>query len=566
MKLIELLTDTSIEIHDFKLENSTFSQKSNNLLDDIEITHITCDSRQVKEGSLFICLKGTHTDGHRYIDEAVRCGASVIVTEKDAVYDMSAFAEKNHLGVEKNADGETAVQEKNLTNVGIPMKENPTHAEIPVEGKSPLHLESPDTRVSLSHLWNNFYGRPGERLRLIGVTGTNGKTSITFMLKSIFNAAMTDCGVIGTVSSFIGDRRLSIRSKNEEANMTTPDPEELYKILSVMADEGVNTVFMEVTSHSLALEKLVPLHFAAALFTNLTPDHIDFHGSMENYLAAKKKLFRMCDMAIVNGDDAYASEIAAYAEENGCRHVRLCTSGSGERGDYHAENIRMLGTDGTEYILSSINSLFKIKSPIPGSFTVKNTLMAASLALELGISPSKIQDGLRHMRGVSGRMEKIKLPFAAHGAPDVFIDYAHTPDALEKLLLSVRAFKRNGQRTVLLFGCGGDRDKSKRPIMGEIASRLSDLAIITSDNSRSEEPMSIIGDIMAGFDHSSRSRAVVIEKRAEAIDYAVKNALPGDIILLCGKGHEEYEIDKNGKHPFSEKELVTEAVQKYYAD
>ena len=514
MKIIELITDTDIK-HDGD------SRTSNKMLDELEISDIASDSREVKKGSLFVCLNGTKVNGHRYISDAIKRGASAVLTEEGAEYDASLF------------EGDDA----------------------------PLHLESPNTRCALAFLWDAWYHHPARGMKLVAVTGTNGKTSVTFMLRAIFSAALVKTGLIGTVVCYSGDNRLSIRSENEAANMTTPDPRELYEILSVMAAEGVEVVLLEATSHALALDKLAPLHFAAAVFTNLTPDHLDFHISMENYLASKKKLFAMADTAIINADDAHYGSIMEAAEQGGCKNIRLCTRDDRLRADYCAVNICNHGAEGIEYILSSVCSVFKIKSPIPGRFTVINTLEAAALALEMGIDSRSVQDALRHMGSIDGRFERVKLCPGADFS--LFIDYAHTPDALENLLLTAKDFQKRGQRIVLLFGCGGDRDKSKRAVMGQIASRLADFVVVTSDNSRSELPSDIISDIMVGFDYT-RAHAVIIENRAEAIDYVIKNALTDDIILLAGKGHEEYEIDRNGKHPFSEKEIAKESARKYY--
>jgi UDP-N-acetylmuramoyl-L-alanyl-D-glutamate--2,6-diaminopimelate ligase len=514
LKLIELITDTDIEF-DERIH------ASNKLLDEIEISYIASDSRRVKPGSLFVCLNGTKVNGHRYIGDAVEKGAVAILAERDADIELSVFAGKD----------------------------------------APLLLKTDNTRKALSFLWNAWYGSPANGMKLIAVTGTNGKTSVTYMLREIFMSAMYKTGLIGTVVCYSGDKRLSIRSADENANMTTPDPEELFLMLDVMRRDGAEYVFIEATSHALALDKLAPLHFAAAVFTNLTPDHLDFHGSMENYLAAKKKLFSMTDIAVINGDDKYSRDIYEAAEAGGCGNIRICTANENLRGDYSAMNIKFLGTDGVEYILSSVCSIFKIKSPIPGRFTVMNTLQAASVALLLGIDCRNVRDALRHMRGIDGRFERVRLPSGADFS--VFIDYAHTPDALENLLATARGFRKKGQRIVLLFGCGGDRDKSKRRIMGRIASELADFVIITSDNSRSEDPADIISDITVGFDYT-RAQAIIIKDREEAIYYAIENAVRGDIILLAGKGHEEYEIDRSGKHPFDEKAIAVEAAEKYY--
>lgn len=511
MKLIELTAGTDIKYYDFE---SAMREGC----DDIEINRISSDSRRTTRGDLFVCIDGLHTDGHKYIAEAVKNGAVAVL-------------------LERNRSDEVKTQN------GV------------------VYLTSRNTRAALAYLWNNFYGRPSSGMKLIAVTGTNGKTSITFMLREILRTALFRTGLIGTVECYSDDRRLSVRSDDETANMTTPDPKELYEMLCEMKRDGVEVVLIEATSHALALDKLAPLRFSSAIFTNLTAEHLDFHGSMEDYLAAKRKLFGMTDTAIINADDKYSDEIRIAAERGGCGNIRLCSAREDRHADYSALDVRCLGVRGVEYILSSVSGVFKLSSPIPGGFTVMNTLEAAACALDMGIGAQNIQDALRHMRGVCGRFERVKLSTGADFS--VFIDYAHTPDALENLLLTVRSFRSRGERIVLVFGCGGDRDRSKRAEMGGIASRLADFVIVTSDNSRGEEPLDIIADITAGFDYSSAGIAV-IENRADAIDYAVKNALSSDIILLAGKGHELYEIDKSGKHPFDEKEIVRSAARKYY--
>lgn len=513
LKLIELIKGTDIK-------QCTQDPEKEKNFDGLEITGIASDSGDVEAGNLFVCLRGTKNDGHRYIRAAVENGALAVLTEEGSSFDF---------------DFESA--------------------------PAVLHLSTENTRRALSFLFNSWYGDPAKNMKLVAVTGTNGKTSLTFMLRAIFGAALVKTGLIGTVVCYSGDRKLESSSSKSTSNMTTPDPRDLYRILSVMAEDGDEVVFLEASSHALALDKLAPLHFAAAVFTNLTPEHLDFHGDMLSYLAAKKKLFSMCDLAVINADDKYACEIRHAAEDGGCSKIRLCTCNDSKRTDYLAADTVNLGVDGIEYLLSSVCHVFKVKSPIPGRFTVMNTLEAAACALEMGISPQNVQDALRHMGGIDGRFERVKLCPGADFS--IFIDYAHTPDALENLLLTVRGFRRSGERIVLLFGCGGDRDRGKRAVMGRIASELADFVIVTSDNSRSEEPADIISDIMVGFDYS-RAHAIVIENRAEAIDYAVRNALSGDIILLAGKGHEAYEIDKNGKRPFSEKKIAQESARKYY--
>ena len=475
---------------------------------DPEINDIVSDSRRAHPGSLFVAIRGLHADGHAYLDEAARAGAVAAVVADDW-------------------SGE---------------------ASLPL-------ARAADTRAALACLWDAFLDHPAAGMRLIAVTGTNGKTSVSWMLRAIFSAALCRTGLIGTVSCWSGERRLASENEDPLANMTTPDPAELYRMLAEMRNDGVEVVILEASSHALALRKLAPLHFAAGIFTNLTPEHLDFHGTMQDYLAAKLLLFPACDVAIVNRDDPHWTAVAGA----GARRVFTCSQRGG--GDYRALEIESRGIDGIAYLLDAHRARFRVQSPIPGRFTVENSLLASACALELGVSPLAVQDALTRLRGVAGRLERVSLgamPFA------VFIDYAHTPDALENLLRTARAFRRNRERIVLLFGCGGDRDPMKRKPMGRIATEMADFVIITTDNARSEPPRDIIADILRGVDREKPY--IVIERRADAIAYAIRTARPGDIILLAGKGHERYEIDAQGRHPFDERRVVAEAVQRYWGE
>lgn len=478
---------------------------------DLEISGIASDSRRVSRGDLFVCIRGLHEDGHAYLRDAVRAGAVAVMTEEG-------------------------------------------YGDVPADV---AHIVVPSTRSALSKLYHAWYGNPGDRLRLIAVTGTNGKTSVSFMLRAIWEASMERCGLIGTVHCDSDGRLLRSRMSDSLANMTTPDPEDLYRLLAEMEADGVRTVIMEATSHALALGKLDALHFDAAVFTNLTPEHLDFHGSMEAYFEAKAKLFDMCDLAILNGDDMWAEKLRVRLQ---CP-VRICSTRR-ENADYVAENICDEGVAGISYRLCAKDARMRIECPIPGAFTVMNSLQAATLALERGKAPACIHDALASLNGVQGRMERVRMPLGAECS--VFIDYAHTPDALENLLCTARGFCRSGQRLVVLFGCGGDRDRSKRSVMGALAARLADLAIITSDNSRSEHPEDIIAEIVSGAKQEKRDNYIVIPDRREAIEYALCHAQAGDVILLAGKGHETYEIDRTGRHPFDERAIVEEVVQRLY--
>ena len=472
---------------------------------DTEIESVVTDSRLVTPNSMFICIKGFHTDSHGMIGEAVERGAVCVLTQSDFT------------------------------------------GEIPPKACRISH-ENP--RRAAAELFNSFYGRPTEKMKFIGVTGTNGKTSVTHMLRAILEASLCKCGLIGTVGCESAGRYLESQTQNPSANMTTPDPPELYRMLAEMAADGVEYVLMEVTSHALALEKLSPIRFEAGIFTNLTPEHLDFHGSMEAYAEAKSRLFERCKVSILNADSLYLPMI-----EKNVRGKRVTCSGCSDRATYHAERIRMNGQIGVDYELVSKSVRLRVQCPIPGHFTVMNTMQAAICALELGFGASAVKTALGSLLGIKGRMERVRLGHEANFT--VFIDYAHTPDALEKLLRTAKDFCTEGQRVVVLFGCGGDRDRSKRPLMGAVAELYADAVIVTSDNSRSEDPQAIIDEILSGM----KSRPTVIVNRADAIRHAVMTARPKDLILLAGKGHEEYELNRLGKLPFSERRIVMEAFE-----
>ena len=473
-----------------------------------EIFNICTDSREELTGAMFVCVRGTQFDSHTCIDEVAKKGAACIVTDR------------GH------------------------------RIEKPQEGIAYLQCDNP--RVALSHMWNAWYGDPCKKLKIIGVTGTNGKTSVAHMLRTVLRSAWHSCGIIGTVGC--ESEKGSIKSQTSEtvANLTTPDPRDLYRILAQMCEEGTEYVVMEVSSHALALGKLAPITFEAAIFTNLTPEHLDFHKTMEAYAEAKATLFAQTKLGICNADSPYCGQMLANAA---CRYV-TCTM-QGKAADYSAEEIELYEQNGVAYRLSSKSTRLRISCPIAGSFTVMNSMQAAICALELGCSPAAIKTALATMGGVKGRMERVRLGLEADFS--VLIDYAHTPDALEKLLVTARDLVQKGGRTVVLFGCGGDRDRTKRAVMGEIAARLADQVIITSDNARGEDPIKIICQIASGIPQNKAY--TVIPDRAEAIRYAIQNAKAGDLILLAGKGHEEYEIVGGERRPFSEGYLVREAFR-----
>jgi UDP-N-acetylmuramoyl-L-alanyl-D-glutamate--2,6-diaminopimelate ligase len=470
-----------------------------------EISGIQTDSGLVRSGDLYVCIRGLRTDGHAYAADAISRGAVCILTDEEYRQDLP---------------------------------------------RTVCHIKAKDTRRACAYLYNAFWGDPVSKMKFIGVTGTNGKTSVTHMLRAVMEAALWRCGLIGTVGCESVGRVLDARSDNALANMTTPDPNVLYRLLHEMAEDGVEYVIMEVTSHALALGKLAPIRFEAGIFTNLTPDHLDFHGDMERYAAVKASFFESCKLSIINTDSPYAATMMKSASGR-----TVTCSPSGRAAEYLAEDIAILPEGGVEYRLRSAKSRMKLRCPISGIFSVANSMQTAICAKELGVGASVIQTALASLSGIRGRMERVRLGMDADF--EVLIDYAHTPDALENLLRTVAALGKKG-RTVLLFGCGGDRDKSKRPIMGEIACRLADEVIVTSDNSRSEDPMEIIGDILKG---TQKTNTRVIPDRREAIFYAILHARAGDVILLAGKGHEEYEINRAGRVRFSEREIVRQAYE-----
>ena len=464
----------------------------------IEIKGITPDPTLCKEGYLFVCIKGFTRDGHLVIDKAIENGA-----------------------------------------VAFAIDENRPEIEEKLNALSLPYAIFENTRAGEAYLTSRFYNDPWKDLKITAVTGTNGKTSTVTMLTEIYRAAGVKAATIGTITG----------------KMTTPDPSVLYPLLAQYRDEGYTHVIMEASSHALALGKLEPIEFDCGVFTNLTPEHLDFHKTLDEYAKAKAMLFPRVRRAIINADDSYSSVMI-----NASKNPILC-SAKGTAVDFCAKNISDNKSQGIDYDVFTKDLVFRITSPIPGSFTVMNTLEAATAAYTDGVPHRTIMAALSRFTGVKGRMERIALPTNDFS---LYIDFAHTPDALENVLRTVRRFMKDEQRLVLLFGCGGDRDRTKRPVMGGIASKMADFVIVTADNSRSENTRDIIGNILEGFDESCPH--TVIESRKEAIEYAVKTAQLGDVILLAGKGHEEYEIMPDGTHPFSERNIALEASKQYLKD
>lgn len=461
-----------------------------------EIAGISEKSAQCREGYAFVCLKGIHSDGNEYIAEALANGAKVIITESEP------------------------------------------DASVP-------YVKVENARKALARMWAAWYGYPSKSLKLIGITGTNGKTSTAYMLKSILDHAGKRAGLIGTVRYITGENE-------SDSEMTTPDPEVMQKLLYEMKQSGHEYVVCEVSSHALALDKLDGMEFEMGIFTNLSQDHLDFHGTLEEYYKAKKKLFSMCKHGVVNIDNIYGKRLV-----DECNMDFTTCSVSSNEADICAKNIRTK-ENSVEYEFLAALNIYRICCPVPGMFSVYNSLLAAAAADKMGISPEYITGGIKNMGMVLGRMERVETgrDFS------IIIDFAHTPNALQNVLTSIRQYATG--RVVCLFGCGGDRDKSKREVMGKIAAENSDYVIITSDNPRNEDPLAIIEDILKGVRtvDEIKNNYTVIESREEAIRYAIKNAKTDDTILLAGKGHENYLVDASGKHPFDERAIVKDELSK----
>lgn len=485
---------------------------------DPEIKGLACDSRKVRPGFLFIALKGTLQDGHDFIEDAVRNGASAVVGES-------------------------------FTGT-VPVAEN-----IPT-------FQVPDSRVALAQLALNFYGQPFRNMKLIGITGTNGKTTTSYLLESILFAAGSRPGVIGTISY----RAPGI---TWPAPVTTPDSLELIRILRSMADTGVSDVVMEVSSHALDQKRITGCPFRTAVFTNLSRDHLDYHGSMSAYFEAKSRLFRELrsdgdrndTKAVINADDPSAGKLARLTP------VPVVTYGLERDCNVRAEQV-VSGKSGVTARLIAPGGRTEVRSSLIGGFNIYNILAAAAAALCLGISLETIAHGVSRLQGVPGRLERVPN----RRSLTIIVDYAHTPDALLKALTALRPLAGEG-RLITVFGCGGDRDKGKRREMGQVAAQHSDLVILTSDNPRTEDPESIIAQIEPGMRDKDmeklpglpgRRSAVtgyfVEPDRAEAIQKAVEEADQKDIILIAGKGHEDYQIIGTQKRHFDDREVAAKAA------
>ena len=463
-------------------------------IENTEISALRIDSRKVRPGDLFFCTPGLRMDAHDFAPQAVEKGAVALVVERRLAVDVP---------------------------------------QVIVE----------DVRMATSYIASAFYGNPADRMMMLGITGTKGKTTTSFLVKSIMDAAGYKTGLIGTVCSMIGDETVPSR-------LTTPDPVETQQLLRRMLDAGVQCVVMEVSAHATAMHRLAGVRFKVGAFSNFSQDHLDFFGDMDSYFEAKMKLFapECCEEIVYNVDD---ERVSAGIRRLGRQALRI---GIREPSDVYANDIEV-GERGCSFLMTWHKKFrTSISLRLAGIFNVYNALLAAGIAICAGVGPEAIRRGLEKVRAVPGRIELLDT-----GTPyRVILDYAHSPDSLENVLKAVRETARG--RMIALFGCGGDRDKAKRPMMGEIGGKLADYCILTSDNPRNEDPMDILDAIEAGIKPTG-CEYVVIENRREAIRYALTHARVGDVVVLAGKGHETYQEIKGVKHPFDEKVVVRELLE-----
>lgn len=454
---------------------------------DTEITHVCVDSRATQKGSLFVAVPGNRCDGGHYARQAVDRGAVCVVCQSELPPDLP-------------------------------------------------RVKVRDARLALSQLACRWYGHPSRQLTMLGVTGTNGKTTVTYLLRHILQRTGMKTGLIGTVQNIVGEQTLP-------AQRTTPDALQIQQLLSAMTKNGCSHAVMEVSSHALDQHRADGIDFAVGIFTNLTEDHLDYHGTMGCYCDAKAKLFQMSRMGVCNADDPWTERLLAGAS---CPSVYY---GIHNPAEVWAEDI-FLHSRSVDFTVCTARTRTPVHLGVPGRFSVYNALGAIAACGELGIPPEECAAALATFPGVAGRMEVVPTP----GKPyTLLIDYAHTPDALENVLKTVRGFAQN--RVIAVFGCGGDREREKRPLMGHIAGKLADLTIITSDNPRTEEPMAIIRDILPGI-AGAEDKYIVEPDRRGAIALAMGRAAAGDVIVLCGKGHETYQEIGDKTIPMDEREIV----------
>ncbi len=493
------LTEIVKGINAYGLENVVFCGAD---ASQTEITGLCADSRLCKSGDLFFCINGKDHDGHRYVKNAVRRGACAIVAERE-------------------------------------IKD--------IEGVAQIIVK--DTRAAMSVISLVFYGEPSKEMKIIGVTGTNGKTTVSHMLVSVLRASGVETGLIGTLGISYGRKKIA-------PELTTPDPIYLAEILSDMKRSGVEYVVMEVSAHALRLKKLYGIKFSACIFTNLSQDHLDFFKDMNDYRQAKLGLFdEACPLAIVNGDDDTGLKIAKSRAEKGLETI---VYGLDAPADAFAV-ITHESLYGSEFMLNVSDSLCRITLSMTGRHNVYNALAAATCAYAFGVGMSDVRAGFKDLNGVNGRLQFVEN----FRGGDVFVDFAHTPDGLEKSLASLKAHCKG--KLYCLFGCGGNRDKGKRSVMGETAAKKADFCVLTSDNPRYEEPLDIISEIERGYRRFS-SRYVVVPDRKKAIDYALDLLTRGDVLLVAGKGGEDYQEIMGIKYYFNDNDIIKKLMEQKRED
>lgn len=469
---------------------------------DIEIKDITSNSKDVKDKTLFVAIRGEKFDGHDFVGEAIENGASCVILEKDV-----------HI-------------KKNVTKI-----------------------ITCNTRSALGIVSSNFYGNPSDKLKLVGITGTNGKTTITYLCRNVFQYVGFKTALLGTIKNIINEETIA-------TNLTTVDPVQLQKHLNYAVSQGVDWVFMEVSSHGLAQERVKGTKFDICVFTNLTQEHLDYHKDMENYFQAKLKLFteygKNSFKSVINIDDEYGMRVIDILKRNKNEFI---TYGINRLADIQAKNVQLQPT-GTKFEIIYQGKKINIELKLIGRFNVYNALATFGVGILGNLDIDKIRYALNNALPIRGRMEKVDIKKNFH----VFVDYAHTPAGLKEILQSTREFCKG--KIISVFGCGGDRDKTKRPVMGEIASLYSDFTIITSDNPRSEDPQKIVQEIEAGFLKNNSTNYEIIVDRYSAIKKALLMAQKDDVVLIAGKGHENYQIFKDKTIHFDDREVVNEIISK----
>lgn len=461
-----------------------------------DVADIVYDSRKVQKNSVFVAIKGYKTDGHKFLQDAINKGAVAVVVEDD------------------NAISDDLI----------------THSQI-------AKILVNDCRKALAELSKGFYKDPTNSLKLIGITGTNGKTTSTFILRNILQNVGYKTGLIGTIANYIGDEKV-------DSKLTTPESNDLNRMFYDMIQAGCKYAVMEVSSHSLVLNRVYGLDFTATMFSNITLDHLDFHQTFDEYLNAKKILFDGLSpnsFAIINSDDSSSNKLI-----KNCK-AKIVTYGAADNSDYQVKNI-VYDLNGTDFTITNSKNDYKIHTSLIGTFNAYNATSAFATAHCLGINAEKIVDGIKSSPQVPGRFEVL-----GKGKKKVIVDYSHTADSLEKALQAVREIVKDKNQVVTVFGCGGDRDKTKRPVMGKVASELSDKVFVTSDNPRTENPFAIIEDVKKGI---SKNNFEVEENREEAIKKAIRNSDDNAVILVAGKGHENYQEINGVRNHFSDREIA----------